>query len=202
MDHDGVAGLDAVGGAQADSARSCRAPSSRPRCARRCRGGSLTTRAAGAIRASAQALSGRATTATRSPTANSATPGPRASIVPALSVPSPGRKRLHGMLAAPHQDVAKIQRHGLVPDADLARTRLRQRHVLPAQHLGPAVLVKANGLHRSLLRRFDRTDAPCEKRPLRTLAALARARQHCRNQYWRSDLWPEPKSRRVQRSRL
>src|SRR4051812_22137258 len=67
------------------------------------------------------------------------------------------------MLAAPDQYVAKIERHGGVPDPHLAGAWLRQRHVLEAEHLGPAVPVETECLHRVSLRDSDRTNATGEK---------------------------------------
>src|SRR5437867_963210 len=50
------------------------------------------------------------------------------------------------MGAAPHQDVAKIDRNRRVTDADLSGTGLAQVHVLVTQNFGAAVLMEAKSL--------------------------------------------------------
>ena len=59
----------------------------------------------------------------------------------------PGGERLHRMLAAPHQDVAEIERDRGMTDTHLAFARSAKAHVLPAQHLRSAVLMETDGLH-------------------------------------------------------
>ena len=67
------------------------------------------------------------------------------------------------MLAAPHQYVAEVERHGRVADADLAGAGRGKLDVLEAHHLGAAGLVNADRFHRFLRARSDRMDAAPEK---------------------------------------
>jgi hypothetical protein len=61
----------------------------------------------------------------------------------------PRRQRFDRVLAAPHQDVAKIERHRAVTDTDLAGPGRAEFDVLVAHHLRPAGCVNANGFHGS-----------------------------------------------------
>jgi hypothetical protein len=51
------------------------------------------------------------------------------------------------MLAAPHQDVAEIERDGGVADTDLARAGRGQRNVAPPHLFRPTVLADLPGFH-------------------------------------------------------